>query len=74
MNMHEAEELSDDSEIDAFIESSYHTRSETKFQRIVKTYLINFSFIALVSEQIGHLKIFSTKNLSYYSTISDYNF
>ena len=48
----EVEDTSDESETDSFIEQIYHTRTDTKLQRIVKTFLINFSFVALVSEQI----------------------
>lgn len=48
----EVQDTSDESETDSFIEQIYHTRTDTKLQRIVKTFLINFSFIALVSEQI----------------------
>ena len=53
---HEIGDTSDESETDSFIEQIYHTRTDTKLLRIVKTFLINFSFIALVSEQIYYQK------------------
>jgi len=43
----DVEDVSDESETDSFIEQIYLTRPDTKSQRIVKTFLINFSFIAL---------------------------
>ena len=51
----DVEDVSDESETDSFIEQIYLTRPDTKSQRIVKTFLINFSFIALVSEK-NHFK------------------
>ena len=48
--MKEEDEVSDESKIDSFIEKAYIARPDTKLQRIAKTYLINFSFIALVRE------------------------
>ena len=50
MNIKEKGDLSDDSELDTFIKPYHNTTPDTKIQRIVKTYLINFSFIALVSK------------------------
>ena len=50
MNIKETGDLSDDGELDSFITSYHYTTPDTKIQRIVKTYLINFSFIALVSK------------------------
>ena len=52
--MKETQEIgdtSDESETDSFIEQIYHPRTDSKLQRILKTFLINFSFIALVSEK-----------------------
>ena len=44
--MKEEDEVSDESKNDSFIEKAYFA----KLQRIPKTYLINLSFIALVSD------------------------
>ena len=50
MNIKEKEDFSDDRELDSFIKPYHYATPDTKIQRIVKTYLINFSFIALVSK------------------------
>ena len=59
----DVEDVSDESETDSFIEQIYLTRPDTKSQRIVKTFLINFSFIALVSEKIHFKTSYDAKSL-----------
>lgn len=52
MDIKDMEDLSDEHEVDSFIKQEYHPRPDSKFQRIIKTCLINISFIALVSTYI----------------------
>ena len=55
--MKETGDLTDHNEADSLIKPYHYTPLDTKMQRIVKTYLINFSFIALVSKLADICKI-----------------
>ena len=57
MQINAANDISDDSEDESIMTKVDCAKIETKFQRLIKTCLINFSFIALVRSLMNNSKI-----------------
>ena len=57
MQINAANDISDDSEDESIMTKVDCAKIETKFQRLIKTCLINFSFIALVRLLINYTNV-----------------